>query len=92
MPRKRAAGSKPWSDPDDAPELTKELLEHGDLYDGNKLIRRGRPPSASRKQQVTLRLDPDVLEKFRATGPGWQAKINLVLKRHISSKRRLTAE
>ena len=89
MPRKRAAGSKPWNDPDDAPELTEALLEQADIYDGNKLIRRGRPPSASRKEQVTLRLDPVVLKEFRATGPGWQTKINLVLKRHVS-RRRLT--
>lgn len=32
------------------------------------------------KQQVTLRLDRDVLEKFRATGPGWQARINAALR------------
>ncbi|WP_375392080.1 BrnA antitoxin family protein [uncultured Sphingomonas sp.] len=38
------------------------------------------PQRAPTKQQVTLRLDLDVLAKFRATGPGWQARINAVLK------------
>jgi hypothetical protein len=38
----------------------------------------GRPPSG--KKTVTLRLDPDVIAKFKATGPGWQAKINDALK------------
>lgn len=38
------------------------------------------PQVAPTKQQVTLRLDPDVLAKFRATGRGWQARINAVLK------------
>lgn len=38
------------------------------------------PQQAPTKQQVTLRLDPDVLAKFRATGAGWQARINAVLK------------
>ncbi|WP_267393880.1 MULTISPECIES: BrnA antitoxin family protein [unclassified Sphingomonas] len=35
---------------------------------------------APTKQQVTLRLDPEVLAKFRATGRGWQARINAALK------------
>lgn len=41
---------------------------------------RGRPKLDAPKQQVSLRLDPDVIEKFKATGKGWQARINDVLK------------
>ena len=41
--------------------------------------RRGRPPSG--KVMFTMRLDPEVIAKFKATGPGWQARINDVLKR-----------
>ncbi len=44
---------------------------------------RGRPKGsvkADAKQQITLRLDRDVIERFRATGPGWQARINEALK------------
>jgi uncharacterized protein (DUF4415 family) len=33
------------------------------------------------KEQVTLRIDQDVLEHFRATGPGWQDRINDVLRK-----------
>lgn len=40
----------------------------------------GRPPIANPKQAISLRLEPAVLEKFRATGPGWQRRINDVLK------------
>jgi uncharacterized protein (DUF4415 family) len=43
----------------------------------------GRPVGSSKadaKQQVTLRLDRDVLERFRATGPGWQSRINDALR------------
>jgi uncharacterized protein (DUF4415 family) len=41
-----------------------------------------RPPSTARaKQQVTLRLDPDTLERFRADGPGWQGQIDAALRR-----------
>ncbi len=42
---------------------------------------RGRPKSDTTKQQVTLRLDRDVLEKFRATGEGWQSRINAALRK-----------
>ena len=33
------------------------------------------------KEQVTLRIDQDVLEYFRATGPGWQDRINDALRK-----------
>ena len=39
------------------------------------------PQKAPTKQQVTLRLDRDVLERFRSSGPGWQARINKALRK-----------
>jgi uncharacterized protein (DUF4415 family) len=42
---------------------------------------RGRPKLETPKKLVSLRLDQDVIEKFRATGKGWQSRINDVLKR-----------
>jgi uncharacterized protein (DUF4415 family) len=42
---------------------------------------RGRPKSAATKEQITLRIDRDVLEKFRSTGEGWQRRINDVLRK-----------
>jgi len=42
---------------------------------------RGRPKVEHPKQVVSIRLDPDVIAKFKATGTGWQARINDVLKR-----------
>ena len=39
------------------------------------------PQKAPTKQQVTLRLDRDVVERFRATGEGWQRRINEALRR-----------
>ena len=41
---------------------------------------RGRPPIEAPKQPIKLRLDPDVIAGFRSTGPGWQSRINAVLK------------
>jgi len=37
---------------------------------------RGRPLGSGTKEQVTLRLDAQILELFRATGNGWQTRIN----------------
>ncbi|MBX3578805.1 MAG: BrnA antitoxin family protein [Rhizobiaceae bacterium] len=41
---------------------------------------RGRPKVANPKQVVSIRLDPDVVAKFKATGKGWQSRINEILK------------
>ena len=39
------------------------------------------PQKAPTKQQVTLRLDKDVVDRFRATGAGWQGRINDALRK-----------
>ena len=39
------------------------------------------PQKAPTKQQVTLRLDKDVVDRFRATGSGWQSRINDALRK-----------
>lgn len=39
------------------------------------------PQKAPTKQLVSLRIDPDVLEHFRGTGPGWQGRINAALRK-----------
>jgi uncharacterized protein (DUF4415 family) len=45
-------------------------------------IRKGRGPNkAPTKKLVSLRLSPDVLAHFKATGPGWQAKIDDTLRK-----------
>jgi uncharacterized protein (DUF4415 family) len=45
---------------------------------------RGRPRSTMTKISVTLRLDPDVIARFRATGPGWQSRMNAVLRQSVN--------
>lgn len=72
----------------DSPELTDEQLAQGkpfaevfpDLADSIKRGR-GRPSVAKPLQQISIRLDPDVIAKFKATGKGWQARVNEALKR-----------
>jgi uncharacterized protein (DUF4415 family) len=44
---------------------------------------RGRPAKVDRKVNQTLRLDVDVLEAYRRSGPGWQALMNQVLRAHM---------
>ena len=81
MRKKKSAGANTWTDPDDAPELTDEHFRRADVYEGEKLVRRGRPAAASPKKAVSLRLDADVLARFRSTGPGWQSRINEIQKK-----------
>ena len=91
MRKKKRAGasiSKGWVDPDDAPELTDAHFERADVYRGAKLVRRGRPKLARPKQAVKLRLDQDVLDHFRASGPGWQTRINATLARVVARAKR----
>jgi uncharacterized protein (DUF4415 family) len=81
MPRKKNTGASKWVDPDDAPELTREFFERGEIREGDRIIRRGRPPLPSPKQAVKLRLDADVLAAYRKTGAGWQTRINADLRK-----------
>ncbi len=66
---------------DESPELTAEWIAGADLRKGNKLIRRGRPPLDNPKQLLSLRLPPEVIAGWKATGPGWQTRMADVLKK-----------
>lgn len=41
---------------------------------------RGRPAVAVKRPTLNMRVDADVLDAFKATGPGWQTRINAVLR------------
>lgn len=47
------------------------------------LARRGRPRSAAKRIQVTLRVDPTILDAYKAGGPGWQTRMNAALAQGI---------
>ena len=53
-----------------------------------KPVRRGRPKSAVHKLPVTVRLDPQVVEYFRASGRGWQTRVNEALADYVSRRTR----
>ena len=82
--KKNTIASK-WVDPDDAPHLDRDWFERAEIREGDRLIRPartvGRPKKAAPKEAVNIRLDTDVLAYFRATGPGWQSRINGALRR-----------
>jgi uncharacterized protein (DUF4415 family) len=69
-----------WIDPDDAPELTDEFFAQADEYVDDKLVRRGRPKVESTKLALTVRYDAEVVEAFKATGKGWQTRMNAALR------------
>lgn len=77
-------------DEDDVPEMPEEWFrnaKHG--IDGlaelvgeefvAPLRSRGRPKKANKKVSLHLRIDKDIADKFRATGKGWQTRLNAVL-------------
>ena len=65
----------------DIPELGDEWFERAVPHNAGVPLRRGRPKAAATKQQVTLRLDREVLERFRQSGDGWQSRINEALRK-----------
>ncbi len=80
MNANKPATPAPWVDPDDAPALTAEFFEQADVFEGERLVRRGRPRAATTKEPVKIRLDADVLAALRASGDGWQTRINDTLR------------
>jgi uncharacterized protein (DUF4415 family) len=64
------------SDPDAAPILTQEMF-------AAMRRRPGRPVAATRKVSTTIRFDADVLEAIKATGPGWQTRINDLVRDYV---------
>ena len=80
-----------WVDPDDAPELDEAFFRHATPLVDDKpaspaqyaKVRRGRPVGSTQgavKVPTTIRLSPEVSAAFRATGRGWQTRIDAALK------------
>ena len=64
----------------DSPPISSRLIAR------MRPARRGRPSiGESSKEQVTLRIDADVIARFRASGAGWQTRINEALRRSAAS-------
>ncbi len=58
------------------PHEYKELPELSDAMLARAVVNKGgRPKSANPRQLISLRLPPEVIERWRATGPGWQSRM-----------------
>ena len=60
-----------------------------ELYEGllamNQAKPRGRPKAEMTKERITIRLSPEVVQSFRATGDGWQTRIDAALKEWLKT-------
>lgn len=54
---------------EDLPELTDEMLARGKVNKG------GRPRLASPRKLISIRLPEELIQRWRATGPGWQTRM-----------------
>ena len=67
-------------DYEEIPELTDAFFDNAVMHENGKPIKRGRPFADNPKERVTMRLDADVLAFYRATGAGWQSRVNGLLR------------
>ena len=67
----------------DTPELTPEMFARA-------VVRRGLKP-VPRKEQLTIRVDSDVLEWYKRQGPGYQTRINALLRAYMQEHPRKSA-
>lgn len=94
MKQKRKKKPDPYLVDEDNPEWTEEMFRKArpaaevvpPVVEAWRRAR-GRPPKEITKQQVTLRLSPEVLAYFRAQGSGWQTRIDEVLNRYVARKK-----
>ena len=66
------------SEYEELPELTDDMLARATLK------RAGRPLSASKKVLLSVRYSREVVDFFRATGDGWQSRMDGVLKEYVA--------
>jgi len=59
----------------EAPELNDDFFAEAKLWPG-------------KKKQITIRLDPDVLDYFKTKGRGYQSSINATLRRYMETQQR----
>ena len=70
------------------PAATRAWFAQADLICKGKVVRRGKrgPQKAPTKKLVSLRLSPEVIDHFKAGGPGWQTRIDSTLREAIKKR------
>jgi uncharacterized protein (DUF4415 family) len=89
MSTKRKGYVRTSPEVDDPPEITEAWIEGADLYKGRRLVRRGRPKLANPRQLLSLRLPPNVIASWKATGPGWQTRMVEILESAAPKRRKV---
>lgn len=91
--------STPWVDPDDALPITAADLERATFQIGGRQVSRaefqqdlvkrppGRPPVPVKRPMLSMRVDVEVLTRLRASGKGWQTRVNALLKEAVEQGR-----
>jgi uncharacterized protein (DUF4415 family) len=87
-----------WVDHDEAPELDEEFFDKGVWKIGERVVsrdegskaaalmlRRGRPKAEQTKLSLTVRYDADIIAAFKATGAGWQSRMNAALREWLKT-------
>ena len=72
----------------DVPEITDDWIASADLFHGEKLVRRGRTKLANPRQLLSLRLPPQIIERWKASGPGWQTRMAEALEKSAPKAQR----
>jgi uncharacterized protein (DUF4415 family) len=67
---------------DDAPDLS--TPEWQTLF-ASAPMKRGRPKADRTKISTTIRLDADIVDRFRSGGEGWQSRINSALRQWLET-------
>ncbi|MCI5763645.1 BrnA antitoxin family protein [Actinobacillus porcinus] len=78
--------SPEWTDEDFKRALKFEEMspELQQLVLWSRERKRGRPPMEEKKVSVTIRYSSKVIDAFKATGKGWQSRMNQVLEDYVA--------
>ncbi|HSK41685.1 MAG TPA: BrnA antitoxin family protein [Arenibaculum sp.] len=72
---------------EEIPELGDEWFARAEPHQGGEPVKRGRPRSEMPKRHINIRLSGRVVDHFKATGPGWQGRIDAALLDWIDSRK-----
>ncbi len=92
--------AKAWIDPEDAPEITEDFGDRAIWTIGGEQVTqgagrtamrqgvaRGRPHAVAPKVATTIRFDADLLAVLKASGRGWQTRVNALLREAVDQGR-----
>ena len=84
MTEKRKSTNKPSKDSKKQGLIADSSIDYSDIPETDDTFwAQGEIHLPRKKQLITLRLDPEVLEYFKSSGKGYQTKINAILKSYV---------